>query len=141
MRIFQRNGIRFEYPGDWQLQTEPHEDSGWTVTISSPDIAFVLVSMLPDVDDAHQVADEALSSLKSEYAQLESTPAQLTIANHQAIGYDIDFISVDHVVFAQIRVIDTIHGCLLILMQTSDQDRSWNEPVMNEILESVKVDD
>jgi hypothetical protein len=141
VKIFVRDGIRLEYPGDWVIQTEPNEDSGWTVTINSPDIAFALISLLPDVSDPEHVANEAVASLLTDYPQLEKQEFSGSVANHPAVGYDIDFFSLDQMAFAAIRVIDTVHGTLLVLLQSTEDDRSWNGPLLIDILKSIRVDE
>jgi hypothetical protein len=141
VRVFERQGIRLEYPGDWQLQTEPNEDLGWTITINSPDIAFFLLSYLPDVSEPSQVVDEAVGSVRADYPQVEAEPVTGTIAGLPAVGYDLDFFTVDQVAFANIRSICTGSGCLLILLQSTDQDRDWNEPILQEIMQSIRVED
>ena len=42
-KLFQEDGISFRYPANWVLERE-EGDGGWTVSVQSPDTAFLVVA-------------------------------------------------------------------------------------------------
>jgi fructose 1,6-bisphosphatase len=139
MKTFERSGMRFRYPSNWTLDMDDAGD-GWTVTVQSPDTAFVLVSLRPDADGPEQVAAEALDALKAEYAGLDPVAAVDTVAGTPALGHDIDFLTLDTAITTWTRCIDTTAGPLLVMGQVSDYDRERNEPVLRAVFASVELD-
>ncbi len=140
IQTFERSGIRFQYPANWQANAEDAGD-GWTVTLQSPETAFVLVSLRPDADTAAQVADEALEALKAEYPELDAEPAVDDLAGQPAVGHDIDFLTLDTAILCWTRCVETTAGPLLVMCQTSEYDRQRNEPVLRAICSSLQVGD
>ena len=140
IETFERSGVRFQFPSNWQVVTEDAGD-GWTATLQSPQTAFVLVSLRPDIETAAMAADEVLEALREEYPELNSEPALDSIAGQPAIGHDIDFLTIDTTTLCWTRCIETPEGPLVILCQTSEYDRSRNEPVLRAILTSIQVEE
>lgn len=139
-REFARDGVTFRYPESWTVEAEDADD-GWTVTVNSPETAFLVVSLRPDADDPQQVADEALGALKAEYPQLDATQVVENLAGLPAVGYDIDFLTLDATITCWTRCVDTTAGPLLVMGQTSEYDRAANEPVLRAICRSLTVAD
>jgi hypothetical protein len=137
---FERSGIRFQYPDNWQLDAEDTGD-GWTVTLQSPETAFVLVSLRPDAEGTTELADEALAALKAEYPELDAETAVGSLAGQPAVGHDIDFLTLDTTIICWTRCIETTVGPLLVLCQTSEYDRAQNEPVLRAICASLQIED
>jgi hypothetical protein len=137
---FERSGIRFQYPTNWQIDTEDAGD-GWTVTLQSPETAFILVSLRPDADTAAQVADEALTALRAEYPELDAEPALDNLAGQPAVGHDIDFLTLDTTILCRTRCIETTAGPLLVMGQMSEYDREQNEQVLRAICASLQLED
>src|SRR4029079_3299976 len=72
MNTFTRDGISFHYPANWQVDAEDAEDGGWTVVVTSPETAFVLVSLRPDARDPADLADQTLDALEADYKELDA---------------------------------------------------------------------
>lgn len=140
MTTFERSGIRFQYPDNWQLDAEDTGD-GWTVTLQSPETAFLLVSLRPDAEGATELADEALAALKAEYPELDAETAVGSLAGQPAVGHDVDFLTLDTTIICWTRCIETTAGPLLVLCQTSEYDRAQNEPVLRAMSASLQVED
>lgn len=139
-RTFERSGVTFRYPDNWKLETEEAGD-GWTVSLQSPETAFLLVSLRPDAVGAGQVADEALAVLTGEYPDLDAEPVVESLAGLPAVGHDIDFLTLDTAIAGWSRCIDTTAGPLLVLWQTSEYDRERTEPVLRAITASLRIED
>lgn len=141
MQIFERDGISFRYPAGWAADVE--EDTaggGWTVTLSSPDTAFLIVSLQPDAADGGDLSDQVLATLKSEYQELDAEDIMETICGLPAVGFNADFLTVDAPVLCRVRGLDTFAGPLLLMAQVSEFDREKNDPVLRAIVKSLDVD-
>jgi hypothetical protein len=140
MNTFNRDGISFHYPENWRVDAEEGE-GGWTVTLTSPETAFAIISLRPDARDPADLADQTFDALKAEYTELDAENAIQTIAGQVAIGHDIDFMTVDTPTVCRTRCLETPAGPLLVICQTSDFDRAQNDAVLRAIVASLTVDE
>lgn len=140
IQTFERDGIRFLYPAGWAV--EPGEEPGegeWSVSVHSPETAFILVSLRPDADTPADLADQTLDALRAEYKELDAANAVETLAGQPAIGHDLDFLTLDTAVTCWTRCLDTPAGPLLVMCQVSEHDRGRNEPVLRAVCSSLTV--
>ncbi len=141
MNTFERDRIVIRYPTNWTVdEAADPESGGWTVTVSSPDTAFFMMSLQPDARDPGDLADQTLDALKGEYKELDSEEVMETICGQPAIGFNADFLTVDTATNCRVRCMDTFAGPLLLLTQVSEYDREQNEPVLTAIIKSLDVD-
>ena len=138
---FERDGIRFQYPENWTLETDEDADGGWSVSVQSPETAFLLLTLRPDADNAAELADQTLDALKVEYKELDEANAVGTFAGQVAIGHDIDFLTLDIAVTCWTRCVQTLAGPLLVMCQVSEYERDRNEPVLRAICASLTIED
>ena len=125
--IFDELGIRFEYPGDWELDVA-EEDGRASVTVQAPSgLAFAMVTIDGDRPAPAEMADEALAAMRDEYPALEAAPALETIDGHKAIGHDVEFISLDVPNSCAIRSFRTPRRTVLVFAQWSDLDEDDEE--------------
>jgi hypothetical protein len=118
--IYDDRGIRFEYPGDWELEVT---DDGplTTVAVQAPGgLAFALVTVDDSCPAPAEVADLALGALREEYPVLDAAPALETINGHRAVGHDVEFISLDMTNSCTIRCFRTPRRTVLLFGQWSD---------------------
>lgn len=143
IQTFERDGIRFQYPANWTV--EPAEDDtaedGWTVSVQSPDTAFLLVSLRLDAENPAELADQTLDALRAEYKELDAENAVETLAGQLAIGHDIDFLTLDTAITCRTRCLQTPAGALLVMAQVSEYDRARNEPVLRAVCASLTIDE
>ncbi|VTR99690.1 Uncharacterized protein OS=Singulisphaera acidiphila (strain ATCC BAA-1392 / DSM 18658 / VKM B-2454 / MOB10) GN=Sinac_7295 PE=4 SV=1 [Gemmata massiliana] len=141
MNTFERDRIVIRYPTNWTVdEAADPESGGWTMTVSSPDTAFFMMSLQPDARDPGDLADQTLDALKGEYKELDSEEVTETICGQPAIGFNADFLTVDTATSCRVRCMDTFAGPLLLLTQVSEYDREQNEPVLTAIIKSLDVD-
>jgi hypothetical protein len=141
IQIFERDGIRFQYPGNWSLEPGDETAGEWAVSVQSPETAFLLVSLRPDADSPAELADQTLEALKADYKELDAVNAVETLAGQLAIGHDIDFFTLDTTITCWTRCLQSDAGPLLVMGQVSEYDRERNEPVLRAILASLKVEE
>jgi hypothetical protein len=137
---FEDGGIRFRYPENWRLEREENE-AGWTVSLHSPDTAFVMVCFRDDTPAPNDMAEAALAALKDDYPELESEERLDSVAGQPATGYDVRFFSLDFSNTCFLRSFYTCEGTVLILWQANDLELERIEPVLRAICASVEVEE
>src|SRR4051794_15932671 len=118
--VYNDGGIRFEYPGDWELEVT---DDGALTTVAVQahgGLAFALVTVDDSCPAPAQVADQALEALREEYPVLDASPALETIDGHRAVGHDVEFITLDMTNSCTIRTFRTPRRTVLLFGQWSD---------------------
>lgn len=139
MNTFDRDGITFQYPANWTAEVEETTDGGWAVTVTSPQTAFLFMSLCPEARDLADLADQTLDALKADYAELDFESRVETVAGQMAIGYDIDLLTLDTPVEARLRCLETPAGPLLVLTQTAEPERERNAPLLQAMIASLTV--
>ena len=137
---FDESGIRFRYPENWRLDREDSEE-GWTVTIQSPETAFLMICLREDAPTTDEVVDIALDALREEYPDLEADDCVDSLAGQPAIGHDIRFFSLDLTNTCWLRSISTPPGTLLVMWEANDLELEKNEPVLRAICASLEVEE
>jgi hypothetical protein len=138
--LFQERGVRFQYPENWKLEREDDE-SGWTVSLQSPETAFLMISVNEDMPSTEQVAQTALEALRSEYPELEADDCVDTVAGQPAVGHEIRFFSLDLTNTCWTRSFYSETGTVLVLWQANDLELPDYEPVLRAITASLRVDE
>ena len=138
--VFHEDGLSFQYPLNWQLQRD-ETANGWTVSLQSPDTAFLMVSFDADMPEPELMAESALQALKEEYPTLEADAALEAVAGQPACGHDIRFFSFDLTNTCWTRSFYCGQGTVLVMWQSNDLDLDRIEPVLKAICASLKVDE
>ena len=139
-KLFREGGVSFRYPENWRLEREESE-TGWTVSLQSPQTAFVVVSCDGSMPSAEDVAQTTLEALQSEYPGLEADPAVDTLAGQMAVGHDIRFFSFDLTNSCWTRCFYSAEGTVMVMCQANDLELERHEPVLKAICASLQVDD
>jgi hypothetical protein len=137
LKEFDRDEIRFQYPADWEIEIEEEEDQmGWTVSVASPDSAFLVIAYRVD-EEPSRLVEAALESLREDFQNLDAQPTMETLNKQPAFGYNIEFITLDLTNTAWLRGVDGPEGGILIMGQMTDQDRPVYEQPLRDILDSL----
>jgi hypothetical protein len=137
---FSASGLRLLYPENWRLERE-ESDSGWTISVQSPETAFLMLSMREDMPSIDQVAETALAALREEYPDLEADDCTESVAGQPAVGHDIRFFSLDLTNTCWTRSFYSPHGTVLVLCQSNDLESETNEPVLRAMCASLQITD
>jgi len=137
---FEDGGIRFKYPENWTLEREDNEN-GWTISLQSPETAFLMLCLREDVPTTDQLADSALAALREEYPELEADERIDSLAGQPAVGHDIRFFSLDLTNTCWTRSFYTAQGTILLLCQFNDLELEKNEPVLRAICASLELEE
>ena len=138
--LFEQDGIRFLYPENWRLERE-ETDTGWTVSLQSPQTAFLLLSLDEDMPSTEQVVETALAALREEYPDLEADACVDSVAGQPAIGHDIRFFSLDLTNTCWTRSFYSPQGTVLLMWQANDLELEAHEAVLRAITASLEVED
>jgi hypothetical protein len=135
---YQNAVLQFAYPDGWALD-ETRTGDGLTISLQSPYSMFVFVNCYDAPVSAQQVADQALETMKDEYAELDCEGVKEMIDGVMAVGHDINFFSLDLTNTCWIRAFSAGKQTVLIFAQTSDLDLERGETAFRAICASVKL--
>jgi hypothetical protein len=136
--VHEGEGLRFLYPENWHLE-EARNSEGWSVTLQSPETAFLLFNVLDNRPSVKEVLASTLAAMREEYPELEATEVSEPIAHHRASGYDIQFFSLDLLNSCWVRCFRTPRHTILILAQATDAELKTAEPVLRAIRRSLEM--
>jgi len=119
--LFDKFGIRFQYPENWTLEIGADADQEG-VTVYSPGGGFWSVVLRGADDDPAEVARLALVALDDVYDELDCEPVAETIAGQETVGFDVNFYCLDLTNTAQIRAIESGGRSYLLLCQAEDRE-------------------
>jgi hypothetical protein len=137
---FDRDGVRFQVPPGWQLETEEDGDS-WTASLQSESTAFLVVSYVPGVEDPSELVTAAVEGLKAEYPDLDAEDAVDTLAGQPAIGADVNFVHFDLTNTCWIRAVPSGDGAVLVLAQCTDEELPTGGLTLKQVMASLAVDE
>jgi hypothetical protein len=138
--LFQRDGIRFQYPESWRL-TREDADTGWTVSVQSQDTAFFMLTFDANMPEVGQVADTVLEALRSDYPDLEADDAVESLAGQPALGHNIRFFSLDLTNTCYTRSFYSGAGTILLMWQANDLELDAVEPIFKAICKSLRLEE
>ena len=119
--IFDDRGIRFEYPLNWELELGDDGEGRTTVGLQSTEgLAFAIVRVDEERPEPAELVDEALKAMRVEYSTLDAKPARETIDGRDAVGYDIEFFSLDVPNACAIRCFKSARRTVFVFAQWSE---------------------
>lgn len=129
MALYEKLGIRFQYPENWHLDERETDEQNASVTVYSPGGAFWSVSSHPPECDPRELADSVLKTMREEYSDLDSEIVQESVAGRNLIGHDIDFYCLDLTNTARVRGFRTPGRTYLVMSQADDREFEQIEQV------------
>ena len=137
---FDEAGIRLKYPENWEFSREATEE-GWTITIQSPETAFLMLTLREDSPGPEVLVETALAALRELYADLEADESVDTLAGQPAIGHDIRFFSLDLTNTCWTRSIEAVQGTILLMCQFNDLESEIHQAVLRAMCVSLEVEE
>lgn len=119
MQTYNRNGLYFEYPDDWEL-TEDIGEEQISLTLNAPGTAFWMAVLMRDRPSSDDVVESALASLLDEYPESDVYPSEDEICMLPTVARDVDFVCLELLGRATLRACETDTFTLLVLTQASD---------------------
>ena len=121
-RKFNKLGISFQYPDNWELDEQEARAGRQSVTVYSPGGAFWSIAMHPRGTDPAKLARAAVKAMQEEYEDLEQEAAQETVAGRELVGYDLSFFCLDLTSTACIRCLRAKHATYTVFWQAEDRE-------------------
>ncbi len=137
--LFADHGVKFRYPENWVLERQD-TDSGWMVSVQSPDTAFLILSVDSQMPEVNHVAETALEALREEYPQLEAEECIDSVGGLPAVGHEIRFFSLDLTNTCWTRSFYTSNGTALLMCQMNDLESEINGQVLQAICASLEIE-
>ena len=135
------HGVRFDYPAGWELDAnEDHPRVSITLQ-ASQEPAFALITFDAEGPDPREMVDEALAAMTAEYPTLDRKPTEEPIGGHPAVGYDLEFLSLDMTSFCMIRGFRTPRRTVLLFAQWSELDDDTIATQFRELVRSLQETD
>jgi hypothetical protein len=135
--VFDKLGIRFQYPENWTLETDSTTPGRQSVSVYSPGGGYWSVMAHPANSDPAELATAALDIMKAEYDELDSESAQEEIGGVQLTGFDLNFYCLDLINSARIRVFSTQRANYLVICQAEDREFERLSPVFQAMTTSL----
>ena len=127
--VYEKPGVRFLYPENWELDNRDEESWPWSVSVHSPDGAE---SLPVDLD---KMTDETLDAVREEFSEsfFEHDPASEEINGQTAHGYDINFFYLDFLIQSKLRSFPLGPSGCVVLYQAEQRDFDRLERVFQAI--------
>ena len=135
--LFDRLDVRFEYPENWKVDEDSGDGDSSQVIISSPETAFWQLSKHPAETDLEDLFDEALSTLRSLYQEIEAEPASESLEGRTIRGFNVNFYCLDFTNTCWLRGFEAADAVYLLLCQAEDSEFQKTSPVFLAMLASV----
>lgn len=134
---YDRDGIVFQYPENWQLDEDPPQGVPRTISVTSDAGAFWSVTVYDRTQHVDELKREYLQTLQQEYEDAELDAVQLTLGSLKLDAVDLQFYCLDFLVHSRLLVLEHELHCLLVAWQAEDRDFDKLEPVFSAITFSI----
>lgn len=114
-------------------------DNGWTVSLFSPDTAFLTLCFDNTLPSLEMMSDAVLNAFREEHKDVEHQEVIEQFSGHMSMGHDLQFISFDLTCTAWVRSFFGSAGTFLVLCQLADDELETNEPILRAICESMSL--
>ncbi len=135
--LFDRLGIKFQYPENWRLDQEDAIEGGQSVTVCSPAGAFWTLMIHPRSADPARLAKAVVDVMRQEYEELEAEAVREGLAGRDTVGYDLNFYYLDLTNSAAVRSLRTNRRTYTIFYQAEDREFAQVQQVFLAIATSL----
>lgn len=135
--VYEKLGVSFQYPENWELDEREAFENQPGVTVYSPGGAFWSLVFQPARVDPHEAAKAALAALRKEYDELDAEEVSEEIGSRTLVGFDLNFYYLDLTNTAYIRAFRTPGTSYLILCQAEDRELVTVDAVFRAITTSL----
>ena len=137
--VYQKHGARFQYPRGWTLTEEP-SDQEVCITVNSPDTAFWSLTLFFDGPSPDEVSETVIQAFQDEYEELDVYTESAFVGPHEAVGLHFEFMTLDLMNSAFVRICRTEQFTAVLLYQGTDQELEDSGDVLDAISASLEFD-
>jgi hypothetical protein len=134
---YDRHGISFVYPDNWEFSDEFQGADIHCVTLQSPGSGFWMLQALQTEKSPELLAAETLHSVKQELEDIEVVHVEEDIEGTHSVGYDLLFYCLDFIVSAKVRSFSLDGRTYVLLWQAEDNEFERISPVFSAITTSL----
>ena len=134
---FEKQGVQFKYPDNWELTEDTSTPESLTVTLQSPGSAFWVLRIVALDTSPDRVVAEVLKSMQQEYDEVEAALVQERLHNVDAVGYDMQFYCLDLLVNSHVRSFIVDDRTYLLLFQAEDREFEEVQPIFMAMITSL----
>ncbi len=134
-QIYTCEQFSFRYPGYWEIE-EQRSDDGLTVTVSTDQGCFWMLTVLDQTTDATEVLDSAVAAFVEEYERIDVYERE----DHSDRGWyrqELEFECSDFIATAILQAIQLSGFTLLLLMQGQDQELENNRETFEAMIATL----
>ena len=135
--IYDKLGVRFFYPDNWELDESDVLDGNNTVSVYSPEGGFWSIIMHPAGLSPEDLVDAALEAMEQEYDEVDAEPFHDVVNGHEVCGSDLNFYCLDLTNTALVRAFGNERGTYLVLCQAEDHEFGQVGAVFDAITSSL----
>jgi hypothetical protein len=139
LELYQKHGIRFQYPDDWQLAEEAAPDGSVSITVSSPETSFWTIVLIPDRPRPDTVMESALEAF-DEYDDLDVYQSEGEVCDYPCLQCELEFVSLELINTANITAFRTGRFSVLMLSQGTDHELEYTRETLDAITASLSCD-
>ena len=135
--VFDKLGIRFQYPENWHLDESEALDGNQVATVYAPGGSFWSVMIHPATASPSTLAATALKAMRQQYDDLDAEEVRETVAGQELVGYDMNFYCLDLTNTAIVRSYRTPSAAYVVFCQADDRELAEVEAVFRAITTSL----
>lgn len=138
MAIFEDYEMVFEYPDNWELSIDG-DASERTVTVESPDSAFLVFTIFNELISPLAIVRQAEEAFADVYADSDVETFDGEILSFRTDGTVVDFSSLDLIGHARFQAFTTHRRTFFVMSQRSDLDAETADAVFAAIVASLRL--
>lgn len=135
--VYEKLGIRFQYPENWTLDEVEALEGNNSVTLYSPAGGFWSIMIHPQGTPPAELVEAALAAMRQQYDDLDADPVAETVEGRDLVGYDMNFFCLDLTNTALVRSFSTERATYVVLYQADDLEFADIELVFRAITLSL----
>lgn len=139
MQVYEKHGVRFEYPDGWELSVDDSDDQ-IAVTVEGPGTAFWTISLISERPPAEEIIDSALQCFEEEYGEIDVYESDERICLLPTVGLNLDLISLDIVSKVALRACETDEFSIFSMFQISEVEFDEFGPILQAMNASLTWD-
>ena len=141
MASFDRDGLSFRYPEEWELSEGSDDAGNVTVHVQSPQTAFWSLTISAGQIEPNDVFDAVAAALRSEYDAIELHPGRepATISGQQATTCTIEFVVHELPVICECGVFAFADQTVLVMTQYADVEAEQSETLLDRMTASLRI--
>ena len=135
---FEGHGIRFDYPGYWELSVES-DGSDTILTVAADGTCFWSLRVLLECPRTDDVLKSCIDAFQEEYDDTEVLSANRTFAEMPAAVRELSFSCFELLNSAVLTCVRSSSMTLLCWWQGTDHELEAVEPLFQQMTESVRI--